>query len=174
MESETECAWRTTRIWNTLLGDLCPSSYLANSQNLHDPFLIQGWASCQLDFVMAYPQAPAETPLYMRLPQAYDQNGITKDTHVLKLIRTIYGQKQAGRVWNKYLDEGREEVGFTPSEYDPCLYYKKNVVMFVYIDNCLVFSPAPKLIDKTVSDLRNSSKNFDIDGKGDVSDFLGH
>ena len=74
--------------------------------------LKQGLASCQLDFVMAYPQAPAEKQLYMRLPQGYHCKGITKDTHVLKLIRNIYGQKQAGRVWNKYLDEGMKEVGF--------------------------------------------------------------
>ena len=45
--------------------------------------------------------------------------------------------------------------------------------MLVYIDDCLVFSPDPKLINKTVSDLRNSNKNFDIDDQGDVSDFLG-
>ena len=75
--------------------------------------LIHGWASCQLDFVMAYPQAPTEKPLYMRLPQGHHHKGITKDTHVLKLIRNIYGQKQAGRVWNKYRDEGMKEVGFT-------------------------------------------------------------
>ena len=122
--------------------------------------LIHGWASHQLDFVVAYPQAPAEKPLYMRLPQGNHCKGITKDTHVLKLIRNIYGQKKAGRVWNKYLDEGMKEVGFTPSDYDPCLYYKKNVVMLIYIDDCLVFSPDPKLIDKTMSDLKNSSKNL--------------
>ena len=45
--------------------------------------------------------------------------------------------------------------------------------MLVYIDDCLVFSHDPKLIDKTASDLKNSSKNFDIDDQGDVSDFLG-
>ena len=33
--------------------------------------LLLGWQSRQLDFVMAYPQAPAEMPLYMRLPQGY-------------------------------------------------------------------------------------------------------
>ena len=135
--------------------------------------LIHGWASCQLDFVLAYPQAPAEKPLYMRLPQGYHHKGITKDTHVLKLIRNIYGQKQAGRVWNKYLDAGMKEVGFTPSDYDPCLCYKRDVVMLIYIDHCLVFSPDPKLIDKTISDLRTSSKNFEIDDQDDVSDFLG-
>ena len=107
------------------------------------------------------------------LSQRDHHKGITEDAHVIKFIRNIYGQKQAGRVWNKYLDEGMKEVGFTPSEYDPCLYYKKNVVMLVYIDDCLVFSPDPKLIDKTISDFRISSKNFDIDNLGDVGDFLG-
>ena len=33
--------------------------------------LLLGWRSQQLDFVMAYPQAPAEMPLYLRLPQGY-------------------------------------------------------------------------------------------------------
>ena len=93
--------------------------------------LIHGWASHPLNFIMAYPQAPAEKPLCMRLPQGYHHKGITKDTHVLKLIRNIYGQKQARRVWNMCLDEGMNEVGITltPSDYDPCLYYKKNVVV---------------------------------------------
>ena len=109
----------------------------------------------------------------MRLPQGYHCNGITKDTHGLKLIRNIYGQKQARRVWNKNLDEVTKVVGSTPSDYDPCLCYKRNVVMLIYIDDCLVFSPEPKLIDKTVSDLRNSRKNFEIDDQGNVSDFLG-
>ena len=56
--------------------------------------LIQGWASHQLNSVMAYPQAPAEKPLYMRLPQGYHCKGITKGTHVLKLVRNIYGQSK--------------------------------------------------------------------------------
>ena len=30
--------------------------------------ILLGWQSRQLDFIMAYPQAPAEMPLYMRLP----------------------------------------------------------------------------------------------------------
>ena len=41
------------------------------------------------------------------------------------------------------------------------------------MDDCLVFSPDLKIIDKTISDLRNSSKNFEIDDQGSVSDFLG-
>ena len=33
--------------------------------------ILLGWRSRQLGFVMAYPQAPAEMPLYLRLPQGY-------------------------------------------------------------------------------------------------------
>ena len=78
--------------------------------------ILLGWHSQQLDFVMAYPQAPAEMPLYMRLLQGYKCNGMTRKTHVFKLQRNVYGQKQAGRVWNKYMDQGMHDIGFTPKQ----------------------------------------------------------
>ena len=77
--------------------------------------LILGWQSRQLDFVIAYPQAPAEMPLYMRLPQRYRRDGVSQKMHALKLVRNVYGQKQAGRIWNKYMDQGMKEIGFTRS-----------------------------------------------------------
>jgi hypothetical protein len=56
------------------------------------------WALLQVNFVMAYPQAPIETDIYMELPQGIQTaHGNSKD-HVLKLEKSIYGQKQAGRV----------------------------------------------------------------------------
>ena len=134
--------------------------------------LLMGWGSRQLDFVMAYPQAPAEMPLYPRFPQGYKRKGMTRKTHVLKLKRNVYGQKQAGRVWNQYMDQGMKSIGFTPSKFDPCLYYRKSIVFLVYIDDCIVFGPNDKAIDEVVKDLRMSSKNFTIDDQGEVGDFL--
>jgi hypothetical protein len=56
------------------------------------------WALWQVDYIMAYPQAPVETDIYMELPQGIKTaTGDSKD-HVLKLLKNIYGQKQAGRV----------------------------------------------------------------------------
>ncbi len=61
------------------------------------------WALWQVDFVMAYPEAPVETDIYMEPPQGIKTaTGNSKD-HVLKLLKNIYGQKQAGRVWNSFL-----------------------------------------------------------------------
>ncbi len=41
--------------------------------------------------------------MYMELPTGiHTKQGYSKD-HILKLLANIYGQKQAGRVWNNYL-----------------------------------------------------------------------
>ena len=50
--------------------------------------LLLGWQSRQLDFIMAYPQAPAEMPLYMRLPQGYRHSGMSRKTHALNSYAT--------------------------------------------------------------------------------------
>jgi hypothetical protein len=61
------------------------------------------WALWQVDFIMAYPQAPVELDIYMELPQGMKTaTGNSKD-HVMKLLKNICGQKQAGRVWNSFL-----------------------------------------------------------------------
>ena len=135
--------------------------------------LLLGWQSRQLDFVMAYPQAPAEMPLYMRLPQGYQRRGMTRKTHALKLIRNIYGQKQADRVWNKFMDKGMRDIGFMPSKFDPCLYYRGSVIFLVYIDDCIVFGPNAQALDQVVKDLRTCPQQFTVDDQGDVGDFLG-
>jgi hypothetical protein len=54
------------------------------------------WALCQVNFVMAYPQAPIKMDMYMELPTGiHTKHGNSKD-HVFKLLANIYGQKQVG------------------------------------------------------------------------------
>jgi hypothetical protein len=73
------------------------------------------WALRQVDFVMAYPQAPIEMDIHMELPQGIQTaHGSSKD-HMLKLEKNIYGQKQAGHVWNSFLVDKLLSIGFTTS-----------------------------------------------------------
>jgi hypothetical protein len=63
------------------------------------------WHTRQIDYVLAFPQTPVEKEIFMDIPRGFKiDEGNTKD-FVLKLYRNIYGQKQAGRVWNKYLTD---------------------------------------------------------------------
>ena len=92
-------------------------------------------AMCQIDFVMAYPQAPIEMDMYMELLQGIQtKHGNSKD-HVLKLLQNIYGQKQAGCVWNHHLTTKLLEIGFTQSLIDNCVFYRGSTIFIVYVDD---------------------------------------
>jgi hypothetical protein len=60
--------------------------------------IIFHWALRQVNSVMAYPQAPIEEDIYMDLPQGIKTTAGNSKDHVLKLLKNIYGQKQAGRI----------------------------------------------------------------------------
>ena len=70
-----------------------------------------------------------------------DKDDNPKD-YVLKLNKNVYGQKQAGRVWNKYLvNELVNEIGFKQSEVDTCVFYKGNVMYVLYTDDSILAGP---------------------------------
>jgi hypothetical protein len=58
--------------------------------------LINKWYTKQIDFVLAYTQAPIERELYLAIP--IELEGANKGDYALKLLKNLYGQKQAGRV----------------------------------------------------------------------------
>ena len=87
------------------------------------------WHTKQIDYVLAFPQAPVERELFMEIPKGFRiEQGNTKD-YVLQLHRNVYGQCQASRVWNKYLtDILINKVGFRQSNVDECVFYRGNVM----------------------------------------------
>ena len=136
--------------------------------------ILKGWYSKQIDFMLAHPHAPAEVPLYMHFLKGNKfKNGITEDTHILKLTKNIHGQKQAGRIWNKYLDEWFREIGFRPCKMDPCLYFRGCITLLVYINDCIMFGPDLTKLDKVIKEMRRSSKKFQVEDLVNVKDFLG-
>ena len=125
---------------------------------------------------MAYPQADIECEMYMKLPKGLKIQGAQRSTHVLKLKKNIYGQKQAGRVWNKHLCQGLTNIGFKSSKVDDCVYYRGNVIFAFFVDDGLWFSPDAEAIDQAIKNLINGKKvgtKFDIEDRGDVTDYLG-
>ena len=58
-------------------------------------FLLHGWETRTIDYVMAYPQAPADQPFYMEIPKGFTV-GDGSDEYLLEVHRNIYGAKQGG------------------------------------------------------------------------------
>ena len=58
----------------------------------------------QVDYFPPYTQALIDCDMYMEFPRGLTvPGGVDRKAFVLKLHRNLYGQKQAGRVWYKYL-----------------------------------------------------------------------
>jgi hypothetical protein len=130
---------------------------------------LRQWKTKQMDFVLAFPQAPVETDLYMEIPTGFGmQSGATNK--VLKLQNNLYGQKQAGRVWNLFLIEGLAKIGFKQSLHDPCVFWRDYVILIIYTDDTIITGPNEGHIDRAIKQI---GECFNITHKPSVEDFLG-
>jgi hypothetical protein len=125
----------------------------------------------QIDFVMAFPQATIEMDMYMKLPKGIEtRNGNSKD-HVLKLLQNIYGQKQAGRVWNHHLTAKLLEFGFTQSLIDDCVFYRGDTIFIVYVDDEIFIGDNDNQIMAIISQLQGLG--LKIEDQGHPADYIG-
>ena len=108
--------------------------------------LINGWSSQQVNFVLAYPQADIECEMFMEVPQGFHVDGSRQD-YCLRLKKNLYGQKQAGQVWNQYLHDGLVARGFVQSKVDMCVYYLGSVALLIYVDDGIFIGPKQADID---------------------------
>ena len=138
--------------------------------------LVNKWHTRQIDFVLAYPQAPIPYDNYMKLPHGIKTTHGDGKTHVLKLIQNIYGGKNSGRIWNEYLHNGLLNIGFKQSKVDDCVYYRGKCIFLCYVDDGIFIHPDSREIDKAIKDLQDINKakaRFVIEDQGSINDYLG-
>ena len=133
--------------------------------------LKNNWKTRQLDYVLAFPQAPAERELYMKIPKGIQVNSSTE--YVLKVERNLYGQKQAGRVWNQHLVRRLvERVGFRQSVFDDCVFYKGNAIYVLYTDDSILMGPNDQELDDIIRQIADAGLDI-TEEEGGLEDFLG-
>jgi len=86
------------------------------------------------------------------------------------MIRNIYRQKQAGRVWNKYLHRILSKLGFVRSQVDECVYYRDGVMYLLYTDDSILARRSEAKIRQAIIDIERSGLKITIEGS--VADFL--
>ena len=136
--------------------------------------LTQGWHIKQVDYVLAYTQAVAETDMYMEAPKSFtfDTKGNQRaEDYVLKIKQNYYGQKQGARVWNQHLVERLKQVGFQQSAHDECLFYHGKCVYILYTDDSLLLGPDKEELDRLIVTMENSGLKMTYEDG--VNDFLG-
>ncbi|KAJ9566373.1 hypothetical protein OSB04_002339 [Centaurea solstitialis] len=76
----------------------------------------------QMDVKTAFLNGKLTEDVYMEQPEGFEDP--KNPNKVCKLLKSIYGLKQASRSWNLHFDERIKEFGFAKSEFEPCVYTK--------------------------------------------------
>ena len=131
--------------------------------------LLLGMKTRSIDFTLAFTQAPIDVETYIDLPIGFEVDG-RKDDYVLQLKKTLYGLKQAGLNWFDTLRTHLISIGFSQSTTDPCCFYRGDLILICYVDDCLIFCRDEKKIDAFVAELHSK---FTLTDEGDVATYLG-
>ena len=107
----------------------------------------------------------------MELPKGIEtKHGNSKD-HVLKLLQNIYGQKQAGWVGNHHLTAKLLEIGFAQSLIDGCVFYRKDTIFIVYVDDGIFIGDNDDQILANIAQLQ--SLGLKIEDQGHPANYVG-
>ncbi|CAM9635846.1 unnamed protein product, partial [Choristocarpus tenellus] len=90
----------------------------------------KGWSIDDLDFTQAYLNADLQEDIWLELP----------DGRTVKAEKAIYGLKQSAMEWYHELRKIILAEGWTRSQHDECLYFKKSedgriAILTTYMDD---------------------------------------
>ena len=72
----------------------------------------------------------------------------------MKLLRNVYGQKQADKVRADLLSEKLFKIGFERSKINECLFYRGNIVFQIYVDDGIFVSLDGTSIENVIRELQ--------------------
>ena len=116
-----------------------------------------------VDFIQVYPHAAVKHPIYLKPPAGVvlnDNNGEL----VLKLLKNLYGLKDAGRTCFEHLSDGLLDMGFQPTSSDPFIFTRQNDIIILYVDNCDIISQTKKAADGIFKELKDRKLKLTIEG----------
>ncbi len=94
---------------------------------------------------------------------------------VLRMKKSIYGQVNSPKLFYEHLCSGMHQLGFVPTEADPCLFIHKEhqIMVLTYCDDQIWLSPDNALIEKYVKKLQDLKYDLTLEEEGDLFGFLG-
>ena len=102
--------------------------------------LKEGLETQALDFVLKFPQAKLDVPVYMKIPPGIDIENGNKFEYLISFKSSLYGLKQSRANWYDCLKKGLELRGLRDSKADPCVFMKKGMIILTYVDDCILIA----------------------------------
>lgn len=111
----------------------------------------------QFDVKTAFLNGDLEENVFMKQPIGYDDNS------VCKLVKRLYGLKQASRCWNKKFTTFIEKFDFRMCQSDPCVFVrsgeKNMMILAIYVDDGLIVADDENAFEPVIEHLR---REFEI------------
>lgn len=123
-----------------------------------------------MDVKCAFLNGQLNEEIFMNQPEGF-HDGTSK---VCKLNRSLYGLKQASRMWNERFHQFMEKIKFKRCQSDHCLYIRSNAgatcYILLYVDDLIIMCRDIKVIETIKRLLSNEFEMTDI---GRANTFLG-
>ena len=104
-------------------------------------------------FVQAYPQVDIEVTIYLHTSQGVSFGDKHQDV-VLQLKKNLYGLKDAGLTWWEMISKGLLDLGFEQTETYQCVFKKENVIILIYVDDCIINSRTKEGLNETIAAIK--------------------
>lgn len=125
-----------------------------------------------LDVKTAFLYGELQETIYMEQPPGFKDQA--HGDKVCKLNKSIYGLKQAAKVWNDTVKAALNRYGYKQSTVDPCLFFirvkGKWCYVLIYVDDIITAYEDDDMASLLEENLR---KDFDISSLGHISYYLG-
>ena len=124
-----------------------------------------------VDISSAFLNGDLDAEVYMKQPEGFEQHG---PDWVCKLVKAIYGLKQAGRMWHIKLDKVFKEMGFSRIQSDHSIWiWRKGdtrIIIPVFVDDMTIAAKSTSSIQWVKTEL---AKRFKLHDLGPTSWLLG-
>jgi len=94
------------------------------------------WIIHHYDFVTAFLNSELKESIYIELPEGFKEEGM-----VGQLLQTLYGLKQSPREWYLTIHNFLITAGFYRTHADHSVYVRGDMIILLYVDDMLIFSP---------------------------------
>jgi hypothetical protein len=122
-----------------------------------------------MDVKTAFLNGELDEEIYMDQPEGFTADG--QENKVCRLIKSLYGLKQALKQWHEKFDNTLIAAGFAVNESDTCVYYRygggESVMLCLYVDDILIFGSNLNVIEEVKNLLSSYFKMKDL-GEADV------
>lgn len=130
------------------------------------------WEVHHLDVKTVFLNGELSEDVYVKQPEGFEKLG--QEHMVYRLVKALYGLRQAPRAWYAKLNSCLENLGFTKCPHEHAVYTRKeggeSLIIAVYVDDLLVTGSNNVLIERFKQQMNS---NFEMSNLGKLSYYLG-